>query len=198
MTVTVPAKPVCDVDSAATPSVTICTPGNNAIVSSPVQVIAQSKDSQPIKRMQLYLDGVWKFTANSSQLNTWIALTGGTHRISVVSTNSLNATSKATELVNVPVPPLCDVSSAPTPSVTICSPANRARVSSPIQITAQSKDSQPVIRMQLYVDGSFKYSVSSGQLNTSVVLTSGSHHVSVVSTNASNLTTKASIDVTVQ
>jgi hypothetical protein len=52
--------------------------------------------------------------------------------------------------------------------------------------------------MQLYVDGSFKYSVSSGQLNTSVVLTSASHHVSVVSTNASNLTTKASIDVTVQ
>jgi hypothetical protein len=198
MTISVPAPTVCDVSSAATPSVTICTPANNASVNSPLQVLAQAKDSQPVKRMQLYLDGISKFIVNSDQLNTTLPLTGGSHRISVVSTNLANATNKSTVNVMVPAPALCDTSAAPTPSVTMCSPVANAIVSSPVQVTAQSKDSLPVIRMQLYVDGVSKYTVSSSQLNTSIALASGSRRLSVVSTNSANATSKATLNVTVQ
>lgn len=198
MTISVPAPTVCDVSSAATPSVTICTPVNNSSVTSPVQILAQAKDSQPVKRMQLYLDGVSKLTVNSDQLNTTLPLAGGSHRISVVSTNLANATNKSTVTVVVPAPALCDTSAAPTPSVTICAPAPNATVASPVQVTAQSKDSLPVIRMQLYVDGVSKYTVSSDQLNTSVALASGVHRLSVVSTNSTNATSKTTLNVTVQ
>ena len=198
ITVSVPAPSVCDVSSAAIASVTICSPANNATVTSPVQVLAQAKDSQPVKRMQVYLDGVVKYTVNSDQVNTALPLTMGSHRISVVGTNVANATYKSTVTVVVPAPALCDTSAAPNPSVTICAPAANATVASPVQITAQSKDSLPVIRMQLYVDGVAKYSVSSDQLNTSVALATGTHRLSVVSTNSSNATSKATINVTVQ
>jgi hypothetical protein len=203
-TVSVPAPPppTCNLTSAPTPSVIICTPGSNAAVTSPAQVIAQAKDSNVIKRMQLYLDGVLKFTVSSSQLNTSVALTGGTHRITVVSTNSANAILKATELVTVPVAPLCDVSAAPTPSVTICSPAaaqtGSTLVSSPLQVQGQGKDSLPISRMQLYVDGVAKSTVSSDQLNVSVALSSGPHRLTVMSTNSANATSKSTLNVTVQ
>jgi len=198
MTVSVPAPTICDVSSAPTPSVKICTPTSNAVVTSPLQVLAQGKDAQPIKRLQLYVDGVGKFTTNSSQLNTSVTLSGGTHRLTVVSTNSANVATKATELVSVAIPPVCDVSSAPTPSVTICSPAPNATVSSPVQITAQSKDSQPTVRTQLYVDGVAKYTVNSDQMNISYTLASGPHRLTVTSTDAANVTSKATINVTVQ
>ena len=198
VSVSVTAASLCDVSSAPTPSVTICAPSDNANVSSPLQVTAQSKDSQPVTRMQLYLDGVLKFSASSDQLNTSLPLGGGSHRISVVSTNAASVTTKATVSVTIPVPPLCDVSSAPTPSVTICAPTADATVSSPLQVTAQSKDSLPVIRMQLYVDGVAKATVSADQLSASIPLTSGSHRLSVVSTNTANSASKSTIFVTAQ
>ena len=198
MTVSVPAPSACDVSSAPTPSVTVCNPTNNSTVNSPVQVVAQAKDSQAIKRMQIYLDGVSKFTANSDQVNTSLPLTGGSHRITVVSTNTSNLTTKATVNVTVPSAQVCDTSSAPTPSVTICAPANAATLSSPVQITAQSKDSLPVIRMQIYVDGVSKYTVKANQVNTPLALASGSHRISVVSTNSANTASKTTINITVQ
>ena len=198
LNVSIPAPPACDVSGAATPSVTFCMPGNNAIVSSPLQVIAQAKDSQLVTRMQLYLDGVLKFSASSDQLNTSIAMTGGSHRISAMSTDAANVTTKATISVTVPMPPVCDVSAAPSPSVTICAPIGGATVSSPVQITAQSKDSLPVIRMQLYADGVAKATVNADQLNVPIDLTSGPHRLSVISTNSANTTAKTTISVTVQ
>src|SRR5206468_12410506 len=108
---------------------------NNSTVNSPVQVVAQAKDSQTIKRIQLYLDGVSKFTATADRLNTSLPLTGGSHRITVVSTNISNVATKATINVTVPSAQVCDTSSAPTPSVTICAPANGATLSSPVQVT---------------------------------------------------------------
>ena len=167
-------------------------------MSSPLQVVAQAKDSQPILRTQLYVDGAAKFSANSDQLNTSITLTGGSHRLSVISTNAANTTTKNTILVSVPQPAACDVSGATDPSVTICSPAPNATVSSPVQVMAQAKDSQTIVRMQLYVDGVSKYTVNAGQMNTSYALTSGAHRLTVTSTDAAGVTSKATITVTVQ
>src|SRR5256885_11789968 len=60
-----------------------------------------------------------------------------------------------------------------TPSVTIRAPAPDATVTSPVQVTAQAKDSLPITRVQLYVDGGMKSTVSSDQLNLAVDLPSG-------------------------
>jgi len=86
----------------STAGVNICSPASGSSMSSPVQVQATSKVTGTIARMQLWVDGVKKFTSASTTLTTSISLAAGTHRFAVVATNtagqkwesSVNATVK--------------------------------------------------------------------------------------------------------
>jgi hypothetical protein len=72
----------------STPGVNICSPASGSTVSSPVQVQATSKVTGTLARMQLWVDGVNKFTSASNTLTTSISLAAGTHRFAVVATNT--------------------------------------------------------------------------------------------------------------
>jgi hypothetical protein len=192
------SQTLCDVSNAPDHSVTFCSP-SAAPTASPVRIAAQSKLNQGfVKLMQLYVDGVNQAQTYTNQLDTILSLASGTHRVVATARDTAGVNFSSTLYVSVAAPAVCDVSSAPTPSVTICTPTPNATVGSPVQIIAQSKDSLPVIRMQLFVDGIAKYTVNSDQLNTAIALTSGSRRLSVVSTNNANATSKATVYVTVQ
>ncbi len=63
-------------------------------------------------------------------------------------------------------------------TVAICSPANGATVSSPVQFTAAALDNEhPITGMVLYVDSQIKGQSNNASLSASVVLSSGSHPV---------------------
>src|SRR5512147_2639859 len=95
--------------SSVNPSVTICTPANNATVTSPVKVVAGTTDSNAVTAMKIYLDGVAVYTVNANQLNTTINIsTGGTHRIAVQAWDKIGQVFKAVVYVTV--------GSAPPPS----------------------------------------------------------------------------------
>lgn len=67
----------------------ICAPTSGSTVSSPVLVEAASTVTGTIARMELWVDGVKKYTATSSkQLNTTVSLAGGTHRFAVLAINT--------------------------------------------------------------------------------------------------------------
>jgi hypothetical protein len=72
----------------STAGVNICSPASGSSVSSPVQVQATSKVTGTIAHMQLWVDGVNKFTSASTTLTTSISLAAGTHRFAVVATNA--------------------------------------------------------------------------------------------------------------
>jgi phospholipase C len=75
--------------NASSPSVTICTPTDGATVTSPLNVVAGTTDSNQVTAMKIYLDGVSVFSASSNQLNTTISIsTSGTHRIAVLAWDS--------------------------------------------------------------------------------------------------------------
>jgi hypothetical protein len=97
------------------------------------------------------------------------------------------------------VAPPCTLNTA-SPSVTICTPASNATVTSPVKILAGTTDSQPVSYMQLYLDGSSSATVkqSGGVLNTTVPLSPGKHKISVAAKDVAGVTTKKYIYVTVQ
>src|SRR5207248_2427702 len=63
----------------------------------------------------------------------------------------------------------CNVSTV-NPSVTICTPAANATVTSPVHIVAKTTDSKPVNYIQIYVDGVKKYETSGGSLDTSLAM----------------------------
>jgi len=74
--------------SSLSPSVTICTPQNNATVTSPVKLSAGSTDTKIVSYMQLYVDGVKQLTAPGGTLNTSVTLAAGSHRLTVQAKDS--------------------------------------------------------------------------------------------------------------
>ena len=85
-TLTVSGGTSCSAPSSA--GVHICSPASGSSVSSPVKVQATSKVTGTIAHMQLWVDGVNKFTSASTTLTTSISLAAGTHRFAVVATNT--------------------------------------------------------------------------------------------------------------
>lgn len=68
------------------PSVTICSPGTNAGLYSPAQVVAASKDSLAnVVNMFIWVDGVkkWISAAGANSVNIPLSLTTGSHRVTV-------------------------------------------------------------------------------------------------------------------
>jgi phospholipase C len=95
--------------STTNPSVTICAPANNATVTSPVNVVAGTTDSNTVTKMAIYLDGVSVYSVAASQLNASIPIsTSGSHRIAVQAWDSAGQIFKSVIYVtvgNAPPPP---------------------------------------------------------------------------------------------
>jgi hypothetical protein len=185
--------------STTSPSVTICTPTSNATVTSPLTVAAGATDSQLVSYIQLFVDGIANTKQNGAILNTSIALTPGSHRITVQAKDITGLLIKQTLYVTAGSSGTspCTLNTA-SPSVTICSQANNATVTSPLTVSAGTTDTNPVSIIQLYVDGSAKLTQNSGTLNGSVTLTAGTHKLTVQAKDSAGTVFKQTIYVTAQ
>ena len=74
--------------SAATPSVTICSPLNGSTLSSPVHVTAATKSATKVVAMKIYNNGVQAFSTTASTIDTKLTLAKGTHTLTVQAWNS--------------------------------------------------------------------------------------------------------------
>jgi phospholipase C len=193
-----PAFSQCTLNSAS-PSVTICTPSNNASLSSPVPVVAGTTDNEfAVRVIQIYVDGKKAYERLAGSLDTTVVMTTGTHKLTVQAMDTGNRTFKSSITVNVTgsQPPTCTLD--PTqPSVTICSPLNGATVASPVHVEAQSNCQCTVRVMQVYVDGSKKFESPGPSLTADVAMTAGSHRLTVQAVTSTNTTFKSTLNVTV-
>ena len=98
---TVKASGACSAPASA--GVNICSPGTNAVVTSPVPFSAAAKAATgtTITAMRVYVDNVAKFTANGATLSTSISIAAGTHTIAVVGYEGNGAALKTTETISV-------------------------------------------------------------------------------------------------
>jgi hypothetical protein len=84
------------------PGVQICQPASGTTVSSPVAIQAASNVTGTFNRMEVWIDGVKKYTETSSTtLNTTLTLAAGTHRFAVLTFNT--AGTKWEQAVNATV-----------------------------------------------------------------------------------------------
>ncbi len=87
--------------SAASPSVTICSPGTS-FASTSVAVKAGTTDTaSPVWLMQIYVDGYKKYEVASNLVNTTLAMTVGTHRVTVQAYDKAGHIFKSTVYTNV-------------------------------------------------------------------------------------------------
>jgi hypothetical protein len=82
-------------------TVTICKPANNAMVASPVTIMAGTTDSTPVKLIQVYVDGSKVYQAQLSALMARLALSTGLHRITVQANDYVNPAFRSTVMVNI-------------------------------------------------------------------------------------------------
>jgi hypothetical protein len=76
----------------STPGVTVCKPVNGSTIGSPVSVQAVSTVTGTIARMEVWVDGVKKYsTFGSTTLSTSLSLAAGSHRFSFYAVNTAGA-----------------------------------------------------------------------------------------------------------
>jgi len=107
--------------------------------------------------------------------------TNGTHNI--VATSVADTTKSDTAIVTVTSSGggggPCSPASGP-PSVTICSPASGATVTSPVQISAVGNSSTPITKMLAYIDSVLEFqTTTSSTVNTSLPVANGTHNLTV-------------------
>jgi len=87
--------------TASTIGVTVCAPASGSTDSSPVQVVASAKSSAPITAMRIYVDSVSQYLTSASSLNTWLAMSSGTHLVVVQAWDSTGAVFKTSRTIGV-------------------------------------------------------------------------------------------------
>jgi hypothetical protein len=182
----------------ANPGVNICSPANGATVSSPVTVTATGKVTGTISHMELWVDGVKKYSNGSgATLSTSVSLAAGTHRFAVLAINTAGA--KWETVVNATVGGGGGGCTAPgSPGVNVCSPTNGSTVSSPVAVKASATVTGTISHMELWVDGVKKYSNGSGAtLSTSVSLAAGTHRFAVLAINTAGTKWETAVNATV-
>jgi hypothetical protein len=106
--------------------------------------------------------------------------TNGTHN--VVATSVADTTKSDTAVVTITSSSGGGGSCSPTagaPSVTICSPAAGATVTSPVQISAVDTSSTKITSTLVYIDSILKFQTTASSVNTSLSVANGSHNLTV-------------------
>ncbi|HTM15399.1 MAG TPA: Ig-like domain-containing protein [Terracidiphilus sp.] len=128
-----------------------------------------------------------------------------TSRLYVFTVTSTSVTQTASYSITSPVRLVVvsqSSSSCSTPSsngINVCSPAQNATVSSPVQVNARATVSGGVYRFELWSGSTKLVSVAdSGTMSQSVPLAAGTYHLTFVARNTAGLKVTATRDITVK
>lgn len=184
--------------STVNPSITICSPTAGSTISSPAHIVAQATSSSAVQYMQIYVDGIKRYSLNASRLDTFLDLTPGSHRLTVQAKNLAGQIFKSTLNVTINDVPVggCVVGTT-DPSVTICEPADGALVQSPVHLVADTRSSSAVQYIQVYVDNVKEFSAPASRLDINLSLNPGPRRVTVQAKNNAGVLFKKTINITV-
>jgi len=155
--------------ASAFASVNVSTPGNGAVVDSPVNYVASATTgcSKGVASMGIYVDNQLIYVVNGKTLNTNVTIAPGSHNTVVEEWDYCGGASYTKVAITV----------SNQSGVYVTSPSNGAAVNSPVNYaaTATSTCAQGVASMGIYVNNQLNYVVSGAKLNTSVTLNPGTY-----------------------
>ena len=159
-------------------TVTVCHPSDGAVGLSPAHIVSHATSSTPVSVSQIYLDFKLVFQAAGGNMDKFLPLPPGEHRLEVKSwTNGhpfhndfFLSTPRS---IPATAPPCTESTNF---AVNICSPGQKAAVDAPVHVVAAAKSTAPITTMQIYLD--FKevfHSPNSTLIETDVPMASGPH-----------------------
>jgi FG-GAP-like repeat/Bacterial Ig domain len=192
--------PTCSAPNAAV-GINVCSPASSSNVTSPVSFAIGASGDTPMRKVEVWADGKKQAEQLSgafsdySFFNNSIPLAAGSHSIVIYAAGWDNSLQSKKFTLDVGGS-ACSLPSSP--GVHVCSPANGATVSSPVQVTATATVSGTLANTQLWVDGVKKYTSASNTLNTSIVLSAGSHRFAVLAINTTGQKWETAVEATVK
>jgi PKD repeat protein len=158
------------------PAVTIAQPTPGTTTQSPVRVVASAivPTGRTATLMRIYVDGTRAYSTSTGSLDTSIAMTAGTHTVTVNTWDNTGAAYTAATTVTVQAPPPAIVA-----GIKVTSPAAGATVGSPVHFVASATPPSglTITLMRIYVDGVSKYSAYASKLDGYVKMASGKRNV---------------------
>lgn len=185
----------CGAPSSA--GINVCKPVSGSTVSSPVEVQATATITGALARMEIWVDGVKKFTeTTSTSFDTPVALANGYHRFDIYAVNTTGAKWEKTIYATVGAASSCAAPSSY--GLNVCSPVNNSTDNSPVQATATAKISGSLARMEVWVDGVKKFTETTGlSFSTSIALGSGKHRFDFYAVNTAGTKWESTLYATV-
>jgi hypothetical protein len=124
--------------------------------------------------MQIYADDQLAYSVNSSNIDTMLPLSTGSHYLVIKMWDNNGTPTSKSVTVNV---------TAPVVGVTLTSPTTGATTGSSVQVVASAttgNSSDPIGAMRIYVDDQSVFTTQTASINTSLTMSSGPHHIVIV------------------
>jgi hypothetical protein len=191
VTVNVPKQVTGCTPGTVNNTMTVCSPAEGASLSSPVTVSAAATSSLPITAFWIYDNGKIVFQGTSSSVNVPLTLANGTHQLAIQAWNTAGTVMKAIRNITVGgTVPTCTPSTVNN-TMTICTPAEGATVTSPVHIVAKPTSSLPITRCRVYDNSVLKFDAAVASIDTNLVLATGTHQLAAQCWNTSGVVIKA-------
>lgn len=142
------------------PTVSFSSPASGSTLSGTVSVQVNASDNIGVSAVNFYVDGVLHSTKTASPYTfTWdtTRVSNASHTLRAVASDAAGNSSSSQMSVNV-----SNLTDATPPVVSITSPSNGATVSgNKLTISVNASDSSGISRVELYVDGQLKSTITS-------------------------------------
>jgi hypothetical protein len=188
--------------STVSPSVTVCEPQDLTYLNSPVQWIADSRDtSHPVTAMQVYVDNKLVVNSPSSSLNESLSFSKGPHFVVTKAWDNSGASFQSDRSITIYSGTPGETCPAAPNSIDVCLPTQNEVTSTSLHVfaNAYSATSQ-ITAVQVYLDGKLIYNDTSEAtyVDTALTVARGSHSVVVKAWDASGNAYSQSRNVTAQ
>jgi hypothetical protein len=173
-------------------NLTVSSPQNGGVLTSPVQFTAQAYDPNGVAAIQIYLvPGKVAYETKSSSLNTKLKIAPGSYNVVIQEWSQTGTYLKKTVSITVQ-------NAAPT--VVISSPKAGSTVSDPVHVVATAKvnGTGTIVHYRVYSSaGIAVYDVNASTLNAYVTLPQGYLPLTVVAWDSSGAAGAATANITV-
>jgi FG-GAP-like repeat len=187
--------------STVSPSVTVCDPQNLAYLHSPVQWIADSRDtSHPVTAMQIYVDNKLVVNSPSSSLNEPLSLSKGPHFVATKAWDNSGASFWSNRSITIYSGTPGETCPAAPNSIDVCLPTQNEVTTTSLHVFANAYSAAQITALQVYIDGKLIYDDTTGAtyVDTALTVTTGSHLIVMKAWDADGNAYTQSRNVTAQ
>ncbi len=167
-------------------AVVVTTPQPNAVVASPVAIVASGGGLHKVDTMQVYVDNALQYQVNGSTVNTQLTMSPGRHYVVAQAWSSGNTVAKTGFNVTVA-----------KPSVSIVSPQPNSHVYSPVPLLGTTTNPAQVYAVQAYIDNVLSYQYTGTGIQAAVAVPVGPHSIVLQSWDQNKGIYKTSENITV-